>query len=290
MTRSAAIAHVTDTAFWVGALRANETKRPDGVFHDPLAALVAGTRGEKIARAMPDTALVQWGVVVRTSAIDRLIGEALNKGVDTVVNLGAGLDTRPYRMTLPAQTRWIEIDFPSMVRWKDEVLAGQKAVCGLERIGLDLSDRAARSDVFKVLGSTSGKTLLIAEGVMPYLSNEAVADLAKELAGIPTFCYWILDFDNAGARRTPKSWAKQLKAAPFLFQPGDWFRFFAGCGWQQRTVISSAEESDKLNKPYPFVFPQGLLMRVLPREVRRRILSVSGAALLTKNVAPTARP
>jgi methyltransferase (TIGR00027 family) len=232
---------------------------------------------------MPDTALVQWGVVVRTSAIDRLIGEALNSGVDTVVNLGAGLDTRPYRMTLPPQTRWVEIDFPSMVQWKDEVLAGHTPACTLERIGLDLSDRAARGELFKALGSTSPRTLLIAEGVMPYLSNEAVADLAKELLEVPSFHYWILDFDNAGARKTPKRWAKQLKAAPFLFEPGDWFKFFAGCGWQARKVITSAEESEKLNKPYPFVFPQGLLMRVLPREVRRRIMSVSGAALLAKD-------
>lgn len=283
MTRPAAIAHVTDTAFWVGALRANEAKRCDAVFHDPLASLVAGTRGEKIARAMPDTALVQWGVVVRTAAIDRLIGEALNQGVQRIVNLGAGLDTRPYRMTLPAQTRWIEIDFPSMVQWKDEVLAGHRPACVLERIGLDLSDRAARSGLFKVLGSTSVKTLLIAEGVMPYLTNEAVADLARELLGISSFYYWILDFDNAGARKTPKRWAQQLKAAPFLFRPGDWFKFFADCGWRARKVITSAEESDNLKKPFPFVFPQGFLMRALPREVSRKIMSASGAALLAKD-------
>ena len=282
MTRAAAIAHVTDTAFWVGALRANEAKRSDAVFHDPLAALLAGSRGARIARAMPDTALVQWGVILRTSAIDTLIGEALKQGVERIVNLGAGLDTRPYRMTLPPQTRWIEVDFPSLMQWKGEVLAGHTPACVLERIGLDLSDRAERGGFFKVLGSSNSKTLLIAEGVMPYLTNEAVSDLATELLGIPSFCYWILDFDNAGARKTPQRWAKQLKAAPFLFQPGDWFKFFADCGWQVRTVITSAEESERLNKPYPFVFPQGLLMRALPREMRRKIMSVSGAALLAK--------
>jgi methyltransferase (TIGR00027 family) len=283
---SAAINHVTDTAFWVGALRANEAKRADAVFHDPLASLVAGARGDKIASAMPDTALVQWGVVVRTSAIDRLIGEALKTGVERIVNLGAGLDTRPYRMKLPPQTRWMEIDFPSMVQWKDEILAGHTPACTLERIGMDLSDRARRGELFKALGSTSPKTLLIAEGVMPYLSNETAADLARELLGVPSFHYWILDFDNAGTRKTPKRWAKQLNAAPFLFQPGDWFKFFAGCGWQTRTVVTSAEESEKLNRPYPFVFPQGWLMRALPSEVRRRILSVSGAAMLAKDVEP----
>lgn len=283
VTRPAAIAHVTDTAFWVGALRANEAQRSDAVFHDPLASLVAGTRGEKIAHAMPDTAVVQWGVIVRTSAIDTLIGEMLNQGVERIVNVGAGLDTRPYRMTLPPKTRWIEIDFPSMVQWKDEVLAGHRPVCQLERIGLDLSDGPARNGVFRALGSTSARTLLIAEGVMPYLTNETVAELARELLAIPCFCYWILDFDNAGARKTPTRWARQLQAAPFLFQPGDWFKFFADCGWRVRKVITSAEESEELNKPYPCVFPQGWLMRALPREMSRKILSVSGAALLAKD-------
>ena len=283
MTRAAAIAHVTDTAFWVAALRANEAQLPDAVFHDPLAALLAGTRGEAIARAMPDTALVQWGVVIRTVAIDRLIGEALNQGVERILNLGAGLDTRPYRMTLPPNTRWIEIDFPSLVRWKNEELARHTPRCELQRMGLDLSDRAERSRLFKLLGATGNKTLVIAEGVMPYLTNEAVADLAAELLAIPSFNYWILDFDNAGARKTPKRWAKQLEAAPFLFHPGDWFKFFADCGWQVRKVITSAEQSEKLHKPYPFAFPQGLLMRALPREVRRKIMSVSGAALLAKD-------
>ncbi len=41
-------------------------------------------------------------MVARTSAIDRLILAALERGVDTVLNLGAELDTRPYRLALPA--------------------------------------------------------------------------------------------------------------------------------------------------------------------------------------------
>jgi len=41
-----------------------------------------------------------FAMVVRTCAIDRLILMAIEKGIDTVINLGAGLDTRPYRMQL----------------------------------------------------------------------------------------------------------------------------------------------------------------------------------------------
>ena len=63
---------------------------------------------------------------VRTSASDRLIYEALQSGVDTVLNLGAGMDTRPYRMKLPANLQWVEMDFPNIVEYKP--------VCKLERV------------------------------------------------------------------------------------------------------------------------------------------------------------
>ena len=47
------IESVSDTAFWIAHYRAVETKRRDALFRDPLAGVLAGDRGEKIARAMP---------------------------------------------------------------------------------------------------------------------------------------------------------------------------------------------------------------------------------------------
>lgn len=282
MADRTSVTDVTDTAFWVAALRAKESKRTNAVFLDPLASLLAGTRGIKIARSMPRSALVGWGIVMRTSAIDGLIDDAVRKGIDTVINLGAGLDTRPYRMKLPRQMQWIEIDFPGIVRWKNTALAGHTPACNVERIGMNLLDRRAREDLFKAFGSRGAATLLIAEGVIPYLANDDVTALAADLHSTPCFRYWIMDFDNAGIRKTPAGWTKRLEAAPFLFQPNDWFKFFAACGWHAHKVITSAEESERLHRPYPWAFPLGLLMHALPRDMRRRILSVSGAALMSR--------
>ena len=267
---------VTDTALWVAALRARETKRSRAAFQDRLASRLAGKRGAAIARSMPNAAITQWGVVIRTSAIDRLIAEAIRGGIDCVVNLGAGADTRPYRMELPPQVRWIEIDFPALMQLKDAALADQNPVCQLERIGLNLLDHDRRGKLLAAYRSPS--TLMLAEGVLPYFSNDDVARLADDLHAHSQS--WILDFDNAGARETPRSWATRLRAAPMLFQPIDWFRFFENCGWYARQVITSAEESERLNRPYPFSIPWGVLMHALPRSVRQRILSVSGAVLL----------
>jgi methyltransferase (TIGR00027 family) len=277
----AAIAHVTDTALWVAACRAAEGQTDHAVFHDPLASALAGERGREIARSFPRSASVAWGVVVRTCAIDRLIGEAVRAGIDTVLNLGAGLDTRPYRMQLPAHLRWLEIDFPNIVELKNARLREHKANCIVERIGLDLSDRPSRNRLFAQFGATSGNTLLIAEGVIPYLSNDEVASLARDLCSIPSFRRWILDFDNAGKRRMPRGWARKLRAAPVLFSVDDWFEFFKQAGWRPGKVITSAEESERINRPCPFPFPWGLITRALP-ELRRRVLTASGAVLMEK--------
>ena len=47
------ISNVSDTARWVAVYRARESARPDALFHDPYAELLAGERGRAIAAFMP---------------------------------------------------------------------------------------------------------------------------------------------------------------------------------------------------------------------------------------------
>jgi methyltransferase (TIGR00027 family) len=276
------IRDVSDTALWMATVRAAEGERPDAIFHDPLAALLAGERGRRISRSFSRSAMVAWGVVARTSAIDRLVNDAIQAGVEVVLNLGAGLDTRPYRMNLPARIRWIEVDFPDIVEMKNSRLKRFTPVCILERVGMDLLDRRARGELFARCAATSGKALVITEGVISYFSNDDVANLANDIRAVPPIAFWIQDFDNAGERRMPRGWAKKLKAAPFRFQAGDWFEFFERMSWETHEVITLAEESRRINRPYPVDFPFGLIMRALPERVRQKILSLSGAVMMRK--------
>ena len=280
MSVSSAITSVADTALWMAAVRAAEGKRADAAFHDPLGSILAGDRGRKIAGSFSRTAMIAWGVVLRTSAIDRLILEALQSGVDTVLNLGAGMDTRPYRMDLPSQLRWIEVDLPALIETKNAQLNGYTSVCKLERIGMDLADRRARKELLGKYAASSGNMLVITEGFISYFSNDDVAILAKDLLATPAAGFWIQDFDNAGARKLPKGWAKKLEAAPFRFRVSNWFEFFKQSGWQPHTIISCADESKTINRPYPLDFPFGLLMRALPKEMSQKIQGLSGAVLM----------
>ena len=282
MIDESSITHVADTAFWVAHFRAEESQRAAPVFDDPLASLLCGNRGRRIARSIPRAAMVQWGTVVRTSAIDRLIYEALQSGIDTVLNLGAGLDTRPYRMKLPAALRWIEMDFGNIVDLKNSKLTDYEPVCELERVTVDLLDRRSRNTLLARYGMTSKNTLVITEGVLSYFSVPDAAAFAEELAAFPSFRFWIQDFDNSGQRRSPRGWDAKLKAAPFLFRVKDWFEFFEKYGWRSSHVITSLEESQRINRPYPVDFPFGLILRALPKAMSQKILSLSGVVLMQR--------
>jgi len=98
------IQSVSDTAFMVAGCRAAESERPKPLFRDPLAAKLVGDRGEKILATVPRRFFIAWSVVIRTVIIDDYIRQAIAAGVDTILNLSAGLDTGPTASTCRARS------------------------------------------------------------------------------------------------------------------------------------------------------------------------------------------
>src|SRR5712671_7317779 len=105
----AKIENVSDTARWVAVYRAMETERSDAIFRDPFAARLAGEKGHAIVDEMKRGRQMAWAMIVRTAVFDEVIVDRIrNGGIDQVVNLAAGLDARPWRMTeLPRDLRWV---------------------------------------------------------------------------------------------------------------------------------------------------------------------------------------
>src|SRR5262249_60632 len=102
------IRNISDTARWVATYRARETERVDALFRDPYARRLAGDQGEEIARAHRFTEQHSWPMVMRTYLFDEFVTTEIRAGADLVLNLAAGLDARPYRLTLPRELRWVE--------------------------------------------------------------------------------------------------------------------------------------------------------------------------------------
>jgi len=238
----------------VAAYRAIESERPDALFRDPLAARLVGEHGRNIIAGLPQWALlVSWSVVIRTCIIDRLIEGAIAEGIDTILNLGAGLDTRPYRMDLPSSLRWIEVDFPAVIDLKESKLAGEAPRCQLERIQLDLADATERERLLTEVAAKSKKVLVLTEAVIPYLTPEAVAELARDLKSSGSFRYWITDYFSPESYRFRRrqGMTRTMKNAPFRFEPEDYFGFFRGQGWEPKAVRYIPEEADQLQRPVP---------------------------------------
>jgi methyltransferase (TIGR00027 family) len=274
------ISDVSDTALWVAAFRALESARPDALFKDPLAAVLTGDRGRLIAKQMPYPKMLGWMMAVRTILIDRLIFEALQAGVDTVINIGAGLDTRPYRLDLPQHLQWIEIDFPHMIDLKNTRLAQEVPRCKLKRIALNVANRDEAVRVYRELGSQSKQALIITEGVIAYLSNDEAGQLAQDLRSIPSFRFWIQDYLSSTGLRRPGKLKKKLKNAPFRFHHADPLGFFAEYGWQVRSDKKAIIEADKLGRPFPIPFPFEFLMFLIPKAHQERIRQGMGYVLL----------
>jgi methyltransferase (TIGR00027 family) len=276
------IRNISDTARWVAVYRARETDRPDAVFRDPFARRLAGERGEQIANSMPLGRDSDWSVATRTYLIDQFVMEQVLQGVDMVINLAAGLDSRPYRMELPPTLRWIEADLPEILDYKESILRDEKPVCSLERFRLDLSNLEARRALFARLGSKAKHALVITEGLIIYLAPDDVALLAQDLAAPPSFRSWVLDIASPGLLRMLKKrmTAQLQQAAPLKFAPDEGPNSFLRYGWKPADVRSLLKNAARL-KRLPFFLR---LIALLPEsESSRRNRPWSGICLLSKS-------
>jgi len=249
--RGPLIRNISETALWVAVYRARETDRPDAAFRDPFARRLAGPRGEEIARSFPFSDKAAWAWVARTVLFDQFIEEQVRAGADLVVNLAAGLDARPYRMALPPALKWVEVDLPDMLADKAEILAGEKPICSLERVGLDLSDVSARRALFERLGRSASRVLVVAEGLLIYLAPEEAGALARDLASPGTFRGWALDIASPGLlKMIQKDSGAQLSAAgaELKFGPAEGPGFFVPHGWKPVDVRSPLKTAARLKR------------------------------------------
>jgi methyltransferase (TIGR00027 family) len=235
------IRNISDTALLAAVYRARENEHPNALFRDPFARRLAGERGREIAKSLAFSEKNAWSWFTRTYVFDQFIVRCLEEGCDTVINLAAGLDARPYRLALPAGLKWIEVDLPEITDYKEELLRDEKPSCLLERVRLDLSDVTGRRELFQRLAKQSRQALIISEGLVLYLSPEEVGLLATDLAAHEQFRYWLLDITSpALLKMLIKKMGKAFDeaSAPFKFAPADGPEFFSKFGWKPVAVRS----------------------------------------------------
>lgn len=270
MTGDSPIATISDTARWVAVYRAWESSRPDALFHDPYAQRLAGERGRAIAELMPRQARSGWPIVVRTKLIDEAIAAAIEQGCDTVANLAAGLDTRPYRMTLPPSLRWCEVDLPALLEEKERLLADATPHCRLMRIRADLRDAAERRRALREAIGTATRALVLTEGLLVYLDQGAVQALSKDLRAEAGIRWWLLDLASpAIVQMMNRRMGRHLANAPMQFAPSIGIAYFEALGWNVTQVQELARTAARWHRLPWFLRPFIVLPQPNPRDLRK---------------------
>jgi methyltransferase (TIGR00027 family) len=286
------IEHISDTARWVAIYRAMESERPDAIFRDPFARRLGGARGEEIVATLPGGRASAWALVVRTAVLDEIIRERVSSGgVDLVVNLAAGLDTRPWRLDLPPGLRWVDVDLPAILGYKAERLAGEPPRCRYETVATDLTDAAARDALLTRLGASATRALVITEGLLVYLEAPQVMELAQALHAVPSFRWWLSDLANTRLlTMLQRQWGASLGRgnAPMRFAVDDPAAFFAPLGWRVAQLRSALVEAHRLKREMRFGWLTRLLVRISPPARAEEMRRMSSFALLER-ASPASR-
>jgi methyltransferase (TIGR00027 family) len=181
------------------AFRAVETSRPtdERVCNDPFAMGFLGLKFATIVRSRLLTRIALWyaerivpgapnGVVVRTRYIDDYLKARMDDGIEQLVILGAGYDSRAYRFDeRERQIRVFEVDHPDTQRVKIEKV---KKMFGslpgnVVYVPLDLDEMNLATALIASGHDENKRTLFIWEGVTVYLTPEAVDETLAFVAG-----------------------------------------------------------------------------------------------------------
>ena len=184
---------VGETAIGAAMMRARESARSNALFHDPLASAFVeaappifedGPSAEDDPEIAALEEAFEEAVIVRTRFFDVLVVDAVSTGCRQVVLVGAGLDTRAFRLGLPPQVRVYELDTPEVLSFKNRVLLRAQADPQCERIvvPLDLASPTWPHTLLHAGFEQASSSTWVLEGVIPYLSPDETQRLLVAIA------------------------------------------------------------------------------------------------------------
>jgi methyltransferase (TIGR00027 family) len=265
-------------------VRALESQRPDALFHDAFASRLAGEAGEAIAREIGNVEFIAKSIAVRTAVMDELILQTVSRNeVDLVLNLAAGLDTRPWRLALPPGLRWVDVDLPDVLEFKASVIGAEPATCEYESLPANILDTAARAGVLQHC-SGAHRALIVTEGFLIYLSPTQVATLARDLHAQPSMMWWLADLTGPRALEMLQwVWGPRFPGAKFQFAPPDSADFFRRLHWREVLFRSSRDEDKRLKRAPKTSLLSRVVLWLSPAAFRAEMRRLSGIALLARD-------
>lgn len=201
-----------------------------------------------------------WGsLVCRKRYIDEKLIDSSNQ-IEEVVNLGAGFDTRAYRLPALYDIPVWEVDQLENIKVKQsrlcKVFGKIPSHIKLVAIDLDLEDPGTILESYGY--STDKRTFFILEALTQYLTEKGIRTtfdfLAKSARGSRlTFTYIRKDFLDGramyGWEKLHKKYVVKDKIWLFGMDPNAWPNFLKEYGWQAIEDVGYDEMAEKYIKP-----------------------------------------
>jgi len=147
-----------------------DAKKTHSVCNDDYAARFMDERGRKIFEPFKSEKLPNISNITRCRLIDDYLRTELTKNNNVhIITIGAGFDTRPYRL---AGGSWIEIDEPQIISYKNDRLPLAECPNPLTRIAIDFANETLASKLEPV--DRTQPTVFVIEGVLMYLEADAI--------------------------------------------------------------------------------------------------------------------
>lgn len=263
------------TARWAAAQRARESQRPDRLFDDPLATALAGPEGAEMLRLSelnnPRSKQTAEYMVVRTRFLDDFLLRTVNAPDSPrkqVVMLAAGMDTRAFRLPLPPDTVFYELDQPAVLALKQELLQRIEAPAPVRRIPVAvdlLSDWIAALETAGFQRARPAVWFL--EGLLFYLKEPEVRRLLDGISQCAAR-HSALAADMISASFLTSPWTQAAlqsmkeRGMGWYWGTDDPEQFFGAFGWEA-AAVQPGEESANFGRWSEPVFPRA--QRELPR-------------------------
>ncbi len=158
--------------------RATQSQWQNPILRDPWAVEAMRHIDYDMSKTLKGVA--SWGmwkdigciiIASRAATFDQLTTRYLADHPDaTVLHVGCGMDSRVFRLNPPASVQWYDVDYPDVINLRRQLLPARESSYHL--IGAQLDDLRWLDEVPR-----DRPGLLVAEGVLPYLSETEVQAL-----------------------------------------------------------------------------------------------------------------
>lgn len=221
---------VSKSAWYCCGVRMDDARSASPLVGDRFAERFMDDAAMSMYAPMRAERMATLSNIMRCKLTDEAVASALAADRATrVVSLGAGFDSRPYRMS---GGRWTEIDEPDLLARKEALLPAAECANPLLRVPV----RFSRGELAAALPEPDGAPVLVViEGVTMYLPDAAIASsLAALTARYPRHTVVCDLMDRAFQRRFAKGISARLAAAGTAFseRPTDPAAVFRDAGYR----------------------------------------------------------